>query len=177
MIKELDDYVDKVKEKYPSVPRDELYSILQHGFVKLFELNRFGSDVQIENHRYSAYFGHQQVDSLSKAKYQHQIKCKKLRLQHSYTLKDFDGKYYCGLTEEQYEIYKKQRSYKKFKSEGLKFYKIKDECFMYKKYKYFFILYFPVDLGWTFEKDSVNKENFEYFAYRDEKNKIIEING
>ncbi len=39
------------------------------------------------------------------------------------------------------------------------------------------MLYYPVDRGWTFPNSSIEEDDVEYFAYRDERNKIIEING
>lgn len=175
MVKEFDEYVDIISERYPSVPKKDLYKILQHGFVKLFEINRLGSDVYISNTNYSALFGKKFKDHKARTKHQRFMQVKKLHMQYNYKLTDFDGKYYFGVNEEQFKLLKRGQG--NVAASGIKFFKIKEECFMNKHNTHFFILYYPIDLGWKFTKDKINKRNFEYFAYRDDNNKIVEING
>lgn len=146
MVKTLDDYIDKIKIKYPYVPRQELYEILQHGFIKYFELNRLGADVEIENHLFDAYCGRKYRDLLVKTKYNTTKLRQKLHMQYNYTQQEYDGYYYLGMTDEDYNIYKTTSTQGILKI-PMTFFKVKDEVLYNNKYKHFFSLCYPIDVG------------------------------
>ena len=58
---------------------------------------------------------------------------------------------------------------------NLKLYKIKEECFLDKSKKHFFMLYYPIDVGWMFTEDEITTRSFKYFATRDAKGQIVTI--
>jgi len=102
----------------------------------------------------------------------------KLRLKYKYAQEVYNGAYYFGLTEAEWEFYKTQITSKrrsKIKFRDLKLYKIQEECYLDRSRTHFFKLYYPIDVGWTFLKSEITTRNFEYIAYRDVKNKIIMI--
>lgn len=45
LIKDLDDYLDVMQEKYPGVKREELKKVIQHGFLTLHAMTRKGIDI------------------------------------------------------------------------------------------------------------------------------------
>ncbi len=63
MIKELDDYLDILENKYPHISRYELKRVLEHGFHTFYTLNKKGADLQIHNKDYTAYCGKMFIDN------------------------------------------------------------------------------------------------------------------
>jgi hypothetical protein len=63
----------------------------------------------------------------------------------------------------------------KIKFKNLKLYKIKEECFLDKSKNHFFMLNYPIDVGWTFTKEEITTRSFKYFANRDTKGNIVII--
>lgn len=176
MVKTLEDYVDKIKLKYPYLLKDELKCILQHGFVKFFELNRLGADVEIENHLFDAYCGHKFRDHQIRAQANSSKLSKKLHMQYSYTQQKYDGYYYVGMTDDEFLVYKNTLT-KNYVDIPLTFYKIKNEVLLRNSKRHLFRIHYPIDVGWKFTKNRIKKKDLEYFAYKDEHNKIIERNG
>ena len=178
MIKELDDYLDIMQEKYPKISRSELKRIIEHGFNIYTALQKKGADVVVGNHRFTAYCGKMFLDDVKRAYYntiKHRIK---LRLQHRYNQEIYNGEYYFGLTEAEFNYYQSQIKSKrrsKIHFRNIQLYKIKEECFLEKSKKHFFKLYYPIDVGWSFNLSEISTRNFEYFAKRDTQNKIVLI--
>lgn len=178
MIKELEDYLDSISNKYPHISREEIKRILEYGFNTFYILNKKGADVQIHNNKFTAYCGKMFLDDYKRVLYNH-IKTRiKLRLKYKYAQELYDGAYYFGLNEAEWEFYQTQMRSKrrnKIKFQNLKLYKIKEECFLDKSKKYFFILNYPIDVGWSFTKEEITTRNFKYFANRDAKGNIVTI--
>lgn len=178
MIKELGDYLDILENKYPHISRYELKRVLEHGFHTFYTLNKKGADLQIHNKDYTAYCGKMFIDNHKRALYNN-IKTRiKLRLKYKYIQEEYNGIYYFGLSEAEWEFYQSQITSKrrnKIKFTNLKLYKIKEECFLDKSKKHFFILYYPIDVGWLFTEETITTRNFKHFADRDVKGKIVTI--
>lgn len=178
MVKELDDYLDALENKYPHISRQELKRVLEHGFYTFYMLSKKGADIQVHNEKYTAYCGKMFIDNYKRALYNNVKTRIKLRLKHKYAQEIYNGVYYFGLTEAEWEFYQTQITSKrraKIKFRNLKLYKIQEECFLDKSRTHFFKLYYPIDVGWTFLESEITTRNFEYIAYRDVKNKIIMI--
>jgi len=47
MVKRVDDYVDKLCEKYPTILRSDIIKIVNYGFRLMFRLVRRGLDIQL----------------------------------------------------------------------------------------------------------------------------------
>lgn len=178
MIKELDDYLDIIAEKYPHIPQKELKQVLEHGFNSFLLLNKNQADVQISDWRYWAYCGRRYKNHKARLFYNSLKARRKYRLLYKYANEKYDGSYYFGLTDEEWDTYKDKifsKHRKKVEFNNVILYKIKEECFLFKPNKYFIKTHYPIDMGWFFKKDKLISTDFEYFAYRDEKNKIINI--
>lgn len=93
--------------------------------------------------------------------------------------REFEGKYYFGVDDEQFEKISKNpwwgKVFHKVTFENIKLYKIKEEAFLKRDYTHFFILYYPVDVGFTFTEKKLTTLRYEYFAKRDENGNIILI--
>lgn len=178
MVKDLDAYLETMKEKYPHISPAELKRILEYGFYTFFNLSKKGADIQLHNSKYTAYCGKMFIDDYKRNLYNNVKSRIKLRLQYKYAQEVYDGMYYFGLSEAEWEFYQTQTTSKrrnKVKFNNIKLYKIKEECFLDKSKQYFFILYYPIDVGWTFTEAEIKTRNFKYFAKRDAKGQIVII--
>lgn len=171
-IKDLSDYIDLMHERYPYIPKDDLMKILVFGFEQYDRLNRFGADVHVCNGRHKTYCGHLFNDDTSRAKYILSKRSKKLRWTKAYEKYQYNGRYYFGLTEEEWNDCMSRRSKTKI-FKNIKLYKLEEECLSHKKFKHFFYINYPIDVGWSFVKDKLVSKYHVYFAYRDENNNII----
>lgn len=178
MVKELDDYLDTLENKYPHISRQELKRVLEHGFYTFYMLSKKGADIQVHNRKYTAYCGKMFLDSYKRALYNYVKRRIKLRLKYKYAQEVYDGAYYFGLNDAEWEFYQSQIASKrrnKIKFINLKLYKLKEECFLDKSKKHFFILNYPIDVGWIFTKNEITTRSFKHFANRDNKGNIVTI--
>lgn len=178
LIKDLDDYVDEISEKYPHISKYEIKRVLEYGFTTFYMLNKKGADVLIRNRSFSAYCGKMFLDDYKRAFYNNIKKRIKLRLLYRFSQEIYSGSYYFGLTNAEWDFYQSQIKNKrrsKIKFKDLLLYKIKEESFIDKSKTHFFEIYYPIDVGWRFIKNEITTRNFRYIGYRDAKGKIVLI--
>lgn len=178
MIKEIGDYLDILKSKYPHISYQDLKRILEYGFYTFYMLNKKGADVQVSNRKYTAYCGRMFLNDNIRSLYNITKAKRKLRLLYKYSQEAYDGIYYFGLNDEEWEQYQSQivsKKQNKVKFLNLKLYKIKEECFLDKSKTHFFMINYPIDIGWSFKKDELITKKFKHFADRDAKGKIVII--
>lgn len=169
IIREIDDYIGELCKWYPSLSEDEIRAVLKHGFAKLYELNRQGGDVNIRDWRCLAYFGYRFTDIPTWIRYRCSKYRRKLRMTYNYTYQQFDGNYYFGVTEEEYQKYRKSTKKYRYVFHNVILFKIPEECFMRPSLKHFFQIYYPIDIGFQCKKDKIASKNYKYFAYRKHK--------
>lgn len=51
------DYIDKISEKFPGIPKEEINKIIAHGFEKLCGHVRYGREVYLQKNDFTAFFG------------------------------------------------------------------------------------------------------------------------
>lgn len=174
-LKQLQDYYDQVKERFPDLEMWEIDKILKHGMRSFYMVNVYGADVLLKHKSFTMYFGKLFRNNLIFYKYwrlKHKIK---LRIKWKRDKRRWDGYYYFGLTEEDYQSYfknKKGRIKKKVNIQKLYGYKIPEECFLDQKFKYFF-KFKHEDVGFTLYYDEYLTRNVEYIGYRDKNKQII----
>ena len=180
-IKKVEDYYDKVKEKFPDLEMWEIEKILKHGFQSLFTLNNNGGDVIIRSSRgFLMYFGRLFNNKEKWMKYRILKWRIKLRMNYFNSKPIWDGNYYFGLTEEEYDSFipKKKGRYKnKITFPELKAYKIKEEAVLIQRNKYLFRLTGEKDRGVAFKEKDYSTRNIELIAIKDKNGKMQETNG
>lgn len=101
----------------------------------------------------------------------------KLRLTYKYAQRVYDGLYYFGINDYYYTKHFRPQfrsgRRNKIKFKNVKLYKIKEEAFLTKKHTHFFMMYYPLDVGWSFFEKEVITRNYKEIAYRDKNGKIV----
>ena len=180
-VKYIEDYYPQIKEKFPEIPDYYIDKILKHGMRSLYALTTAGADVCIKapKNRFVMFFGKlfTNVDLCSKY---YIMKYKiKLRLQYKIKNRIWNGYYYFGLTEEDYQKYipeKRGRIKNKITFDSLCIYKMKEEVFLFRKYKYFFKIKMEKEGNFTIMLENYSTRNIEMVAKRDKDDKIVLLN-
>ena len=181
-ITHVEDYYDKIKERYPHLEMWEIDKILKHGFQSLLTLNSKGADVKImSNSGFLMYFGKLFHNTKKFMKYR-DIKMRiKLRMNYFHNKTVWDGNYYFSLSEEQYKEWiptKKGRYKSKITFPIIFAYKIKEEAEVCWNNKYLFRLTGEEDRGIYFIERDYSTRNIELIAIRNDKTKKFEdVNG
>ena len=173
----IEDYYDKIKERFPDLETWEIEKILKHGMQSFFWVNSRGGDVIIKSpkNRFTMYFGKMFNNMDLRGKY-YNIKWKiKLRILYLAKKPIWDGYYYFGLSEEEYQRLipeKSGRIKSKIEFEKIQAFKIKEEAFLFKPWKYIFRLKETEDQGLVFKAENYSTRNIDLIAIRDSTGKI-----
>ena len=127
-ITKVENYVDRVWQKFPELTRDEVKRILVYGWKMILQYVRAGNDVSMMTNKEFMFIG--QIPQSRLAVFNNY--CYKLSRRIAYmfqrTKSKWDGYYYFARTENQYLDYLTQnkKKYKVFKNVFL--YKLLEEC-------------------------------------------------
>lgn len=167
-------YYEKVKERFPDLTLREIDTIVKFGLRSLFINCGYGGDILLKSPYFTMYIGKFFKDRLMFYRYKLLKQSIKLRIKYKRAKTKWDGYYYFGLNEEQFQDYmsnfkntgmgKKSRGNRKQKItfRKLKAYKLLDECLIHKQNKHIFRLSFPEDVGFTFYKEEYTTRNAQY---------------
>ena len=127
-ITKVDDYIDAVHELHPDLTKEEIKRILVYGWKMILQYVSFGNDVQILSSKIFFFIG--KIPSSALAVFNNY--CYKLakRIQYMFrrTKAKWDGYYYFGITENQYQEYLRQGRKKVKTFKNIKLYKLLEEC-------------------------------------------------
>lgn len=171
-VKNINDYLDKMQEKYPDVSKQDLRKILSYGWKQLYLLNSYGGDTIIKNKNLWCYIGHLKKDSLEYFKYY--IKKLALRIKILYKRKKipWDGYYYFALNNVQYQEYlnskkKRGRPRKHFTFTNIVLYQILDECkLLQHEKKYIFRIPYLSTVNYSFFLEKLTTDKAELIIER-----------
>lgn len=173
-IKYVNDYVDIVQARFPEISRADIKRILTYGWKSIYLHNMYGGDTIIKDgavNKYLFYIGRLTYDSLKHFFYYIKKKTVKLRVFFN-RHKKWDGYYYFGLTQKQYDDYLAQhnrrgRKRKHFKFGTMMLYKLFEECQLKESFKeYFFRVPSYVDLGFKILMRDYVTDKAEFILYR-----------
>ena len=174
-VKTIKDYYNQVSDKFPEVPRKDIERILNYGWKSLYLHNVYGGDTLLKDdniNKYLFYIGNLTFDSVKHFKYYIKKMAIKLRVLYNRAKPEWDGYYYFGLTQRQYDNFLSQhntrgRKRKKFKFGTIKLYKLLDECKLKEHLReYFFRVPYTLDVGFTMIKKDYETDKAEYLFYR-----------
>ena len=132
-LKKVQDYYEQLFSLYPDLPKRDIKRIMQFGLKSFLLHNNYGGDVLIQNPNMWLYCGKLMVDSIQYFDYYKRKMITKLRINHKRLDIPWDGYYYFGLYEHQYNLYlqqknKRGRPKKHFQYGNVVLYKYFDEC-------------------------------------------------
>lgn len=171
-ITKVNDYLDRVCQKFPNIPKSDIRKILNYGLKRLYYLNSYGCDISIQNDDYRIYFGSMYKDSIAYYKYYIRKLTVKLRVMYKVLNKKYSGYYYFALTEKQYQDYLSQthvrgRPRKWFKFGNKMLYKLREECRIRNTLgQYIFKVPMPVEFGFTLLMRDFKSNKAELIEYR-----------
>jgi len=96
-------YYAQVQERYPDLSIKQIDNIIKHGLRTFHFVNAYGGDVLIKSNYFTAYVGKlfRRMDIFYKYR---NIKWRiRLRLRYKWKRTIFNGKYYFGMSKEQYD--------------------------------------------------------------------------
>lgn len=113
-IKNVNDYVDSVHEKFPELTRDEVKRILVYGWKQIVQYVSAGNAVRLGNGEDFVFFGKwNPKDKLDSFKYYCRKLSKRIAYMFQRTKAQWDGYYYFSRSERQYQDYLSQKRKKK----------------------------------------------------------------
>ncbi len=179
-IREIGDYYDKVQEKFPDINKKEIEKILNYGMRSFYMHNLYGADVLLKSRYFTLYSGKIFDSNLVFYKYWRLKNKIKLRIKYKRNKERYNGEYYFGMTDKEFENYNSQfssrgRRRQKVKLEHVYAYKILEECILDRAKKHFFLIKYPEDMGFTWYRKEAETRNIQYIYKRNSKNQIESI--
>lgn len=159
-------YYKQIQERYPYLSEKQIDKIVKYGLRSFFAHNKFGADILLKSHYYTAYVGKlfNQVQLFAVYRI---IKMKlKLRIKYKRSKQQFNGKYYFGLKKEQWEeLYGGNKKKNKILYlNDVRIFKLYDECALY---KFDYIYEFPYnDVGFSKKFDKLKIPRYNLIAKR-----------
>lgn len=172
-VKTVKDYYDSVCEKFKGVPRKDIIKILNYGWKVYYLHNQYGGDVLIQGPGFWSYTGSIFKDPLRHFEYYVKKLSIKVRIQYKKKRIPFNGYYYFGLNQKEYDAYtsqnkKRGRKKKHYTFNKIKMFKILDECKLVGFNKqYIFRIEYPIDLGYSIYKEEFTTDKAELIEVRD----------
>lgn len=172
-LKKVQDYYDALYNLYPDVPKRDIKRIMQFGLKSLLMHNNYGGDVLLHSPSMWMYCGKLMKDSVKYFEYYKRKMITKLRINHKRFDIPWDGYYYFGLIQSDYDKYlsqknKRGRPKKHFKYGNVVLYKYFDECNLRNSGAVaIFRITFQADLGLNLYKPNFETDKAELVLVRD----------
>ena len=169
-------YYKQVKERFPCLSEKQIDKIIKYGLRSFFAHNKFGGDVLLKSNYYTGYIGRLFMNMKFFAFYYVNKMKIKMRIKYKRAKTIFNGKYYFGFKESEYQQWfgYKKKKLKKICFPELKIYKMYEECALHKPD---YIFEFDHEDGKFCEK----KKNFKLSRYslvaKRDKNGILQPVG
>ena len=168
MIKYVDDYIDALQEKYPTVLRSDIKKVVNFGFRLMFRLVRRGLDIQLQNGDLWFYIGELTNNGIN---HYHYYKRKLLhKVQYIFNNKHkWDGYYYTAVPNEYYDKLTKRNPIKNITLHKVTIFKCLDAAKIYYDHMLYFIRFKPVvDLGYKYYREKTTLKNVKLVYSREE---------
>lgn len=168
----VNDYVDKVQEKFPEISKQDIKRIITYGWKQYYLLNNYGGDVAIADRKLQTYTGYMFVDS--KKHFLNYIRklCTRIRFMFGRKKIQWDGYYYFAIGKEAYDNLmaqkkKRGRPRKHFDYGDIIAYKIFDECRL-RNWAFNYIFKFRyLDMGYCRKFKNFKSDQVEFVMYHD----------
>lgn len=165
----IDDYIDEVQKEFNSLTKEEIRLILTHATRFFYEACLDGCDVMLSNRKMGLlYCGKAFISGLDFEKYWFVKYIRKHRLLWKQRMPDYNGKYYMGLTEEEFQenkdkLFGDTPTIIKL-SRPMMLSKIKEEVFAYRSNRHLFSLDIEDEREFTITVDQLNSKDLCYIG-------------
>lgn len=172
MITDINDYIPRLQELFPTVPKKDIKRIVEYGWRMFYFYNLRGCDTLLKSNKYKywMYCGQLQNDPVKHYHYYRLMLRRKLRSLYAKKKVQWDGYYYTFISEEEYSKYfnRKGRKRKHFTLNNKVAFKIFDEAkLFYNSAKYIAKFRYITDMGYSFFKKEFECSNLEIVLIRD----------
>ena len=167
----IDDYVDKVAERYPTIPKKSIRRILEFGSRSFYMHTYYGCDILLKSNYYTLYCGRMFSSNIEFYKYRLIKKRIKYRFKYARKKPKYSRYYYLGLTEDEYKEYKKQLNSKtkrrqKITFNNVKLFKLLEETVLNRQYMHFFKIEIKDEKGFMIKESELTTRQYEYLGKR-----------
>lgn len=174
----VEDYYDKIKEKFPELSIKQIDEIVKYGMRSFYNFNAYGADVCIKTKYICFYIGRFFRDSNIFAEYWRKKKMIKNRILYKMSKKRWDGYYYFGLNDEEFNKYKESigdsgRRRKKITFSNIYTFKLLEDVKVY-NYSHIFRIKYPIEVNWEEYFKEYTTRNFDYILKRNKNTKKYE---
>lgn len=172
IIKTFKDYIKPLKQLYPWIPIPDIVKILNYGWRSLYIHNSYGCDTLVKDNNFWFYVGWLTPNSLKHFNYYATKLSIKLRILYIRSKVEWDGLYYFGLSDKQYQEYiaqfnKRGRKRRYFTFKKIMCFKFKKECEVNShSCPYIFKLCLNSDFGYSYYLDSIKTDKAELINIR-----------
>lgn len=176
MYKNVDDYVPKLQEMFPHIKPQVIKRIVSYGWRMFYLYNMRGCDTLFESTKYKLWFycGDLMNNSLKFFNYYKRKLRRKIRELFKRNKREWDGYYYTGLTEEEYDnLCHLLRVHPGKKKEIFKFnnkicFKLADEAKLLYHYSKCIIKFkYIIDMGYVFREDNLKCRDVSIYLVRE----------
>lgn len=181
MIKKVNDYIQELKEEFPEISIKDIKRSVNYGWRMFYYYNLRGCDTifNSQKYKYWIYCGELTKDSVKHFNYYKRMLRRKLRVLYNKKVKEWDGYYYIGLTDSEYnQLIPKSKGRKK---KNFYFYnkvllKVKDEAMLFYSWsKYIIRFKYPIDVGYSLFKPKLKCEYPEIVVQKSRPSKFEDI--
>lgn len=177
----IDDYIDKVAERYPTIPKKSIRRILEFGSRSFYMHTYYGGDILLKSNYFTLYCGRIFASNLIFYKYWVMKYRIKYRFKYARSKTKYNGYYYFGLTEDAYSEYKKQLNSKTKRRQKVTFTdvvlcKLLEEAVLSRQHTRFFRVEIPEEKGFVMKMSELTTRQYEYLGKRNGDQSIKYVN-
>ncbi len=168
-------YLPKLQEQFPTVPLEDIKRSVEYGWRMLYYYNLRGCDTLISSTKYKYWFycGELTRDSVKHFNYYRRMLRRKLRVLYSKQKIQWDGYYYTGLTNLEYQSLiesqsKKGRKKKNFTFHNKTILKVFDEAKVFYSWSKCIIKFkYITDIGYSIYKNTLKCNDVQIALKKD----------
>lgn len=183
MITNVSTYLPELQKLFPSVPIEDIKRSVEYGWRMLYYYNLRGCDTLISStkFRYWFYCGELTKNPLKHFNYYKRMLRRKLRVLYNKKVKEWNGYYYIGLTDSEYNFLLSSLNKKGRKKKTFTFYnktalKVLDEAKVFYSWSKCIVRFrYITDLGYSFFKNKLNCKDVEIEIIKDKPSTFKDI--
>ena len=162
----VEDYYEKIKEKFPDLSIKQIDEIIKFGMRSFYKFNAYGADVYLKTKYICFYIGKFFKSTKIFIDYWKKKKQTKNRILYKMDKTRWDGYYYFGLDNVEFNKYKGQidesgRRRKKITFNNIKMFKLLEDV-KSENFNHIFRVKYPIESDWVEYYREYTTRNFDY---------------